>query len=43
MQEQKRAANSKKKGIKSSQNRKWPTITSPTKIGRAQKTFGEKK
>lgn len=43
MQEQKRAAKSKAKGKKSIQQRKWPTIVSTTKAGRAQGTSGRKK
>ncbi len=43
MQEQKRAANSKKKGKKSIQNSKWATVVSGAKASRAQKTSGKKK
>lgn len=43
MQEQVRAAKSRKKGEKSISQRKWPTITSHTKALHAQETSGKKK
>ena len=38
MKEQVRAKNSKQKGQKSIENKKWPTVTSKTKAGRAQES-----
>jgi hypothetical protein len=43
MKEQKRAAKSKAKGEKSIHQRKWPTIVSTAKVGRAEETSGRKK
>lgn len=43
MKEQKRAAKSKAKGEKSIHQRKWPTIVSTAKAGRAEETSGRKK
>ncbi len=43
MNEQKRAANSKKKGSKNIDNRKWPTVVSHAKASRAQETSGKLK
>ncbi len=43
MKEQKRAAKSKAKGAKSIHQRKWPTIVSTAKAGRAEETSGRKK
>lgn len=43
MQEQHRAAKSRKKGAKSIQQRKWPTIVSHAKAVRAEATSGRKK
>jgi ATPase subunit of ABC transporter with duplicated ATPase domains len=43
MKEQKRAAKSKAKGEKSIHQRKWPTIVSTAKAGRAEETSGHKK
>jgi len=43
MKEQKRAAKSKLKGEKSIHQRKWPTIVSSAKAGRAEETSGRKK
>ena len=43
MKEQKRAAQSKAKGEKNIHQRKWPTIVSTAKAGRAQETSGRKK
>ncbi len=43
MKEQKRAAKSKKKGQKSIENKKWPTIVSRAKADRAEQTSGKKK
>lgn len=43
MKEQKRAAKSKDNGEKSIHQRKWPTIVSHTKAGRAEETSGHKK
>ena len=43
MKEQKRAAKSKAKGEKSIHQRKWPTIVSTAKAGRAEETSGLKK
>ncbi|NQY42111.1 MAG: ABC-F family ATP-binding cassette domain-containing protein [Legionellales bacterium] len=43
MKEQKRAANSKRKGKKNIDNKKWPTVVSKAKLSRATKTSGEKK
>ncbi|MBM4222350.1 MAG: ABC-F family ATP-binding cassette domain-containing protein, partial [Gammaproteobacteria bacterium] len=43
MQEQQRAAKSKKKGEKSIDQRKWPTIVSKAKALRAEETSGKKK
>lgn len=43
MKEQKRAAKSKIKGEKSIHQRKWPTIVSAAKAGRAEATSGRKK
>lgn len=43
MKEQKRAAKSKAKGEKSIHQRKWPTVVSAAKAGRAQETSGRKK
>lgn len=43
MKEQKRAAKSKAKGEKSIQQRKWPTVVSNAKAGRAEETSGRKK
>lgn len=42
MQEQKRAAASKRKGEKSIQQRKWPTVVSKAKVHRATQTAGKK-
>lgn len=42
MKEQKRAAQSRKKGKKNISNRKWPTVVSHAKAGRAEKTSGVK-
>jgi len=38
MKEQVRAKNSKQKGQKSIENKKWPTVTSKTKAGRSQES-----
>lgn len=43
MKEQKRAATSKAKGEKSIHQKKWPTVVSNAKAGRAQETSGRKK
>ncbi len=43
MKEQQRAAKSRKKGEKSILQRKWPTITSYTKMSRAEQTSGNKR
>jgi ATPase subunit of ABC transporter with duplicated ATPase domains len=43
MQEQQRAAKSRAKGEKSIKQRKWPTIVSTAKAGRAEETSGGKK
>jgi ATPase subunit of ABC transporter with duplicated ATPase domains len=43
MKEQKRAAKSKAKGQKSIDQRKWPTVVSNAKAGRAEETSGRKK
>jgi len=43
MHEQGRAKNSKKRGEKSIAQRKWPTVVSNAKAGRAQETSGRKK
>ncbi len=43
MKEQKRAARSKLKGEKSISRRKWPTVVSSAKAGRAEETSGRKK
>lgn len=43
MQEQKRAKNSKQRGEKSIDQRKWPTITSKAKANRSSETAGKKK
>lgn len=43
MKEQKRAAKSKARGAKSIDQRKWPTIVSHAKAGRAEETSGKKK
>lgn len=43
MQEQQRAAKSKAKGQKSIDQRKWPTVVSNAKAGRAEETSGRKK
>ena len=43
MKEQKRAAKSKAKGEKSIHQRKWPTVVSAAKAGRAEETSGRKK
>lgn len=43
MQEQQRAATSRKKGEKSIDQRKWPTIVSQAKARRAEETSGRKK
>jgi len=43
MKEQKRAAKSKEKGEKSIHQRKWPTVVSAAKAGRAEETSGRKK
>lgn len=43
MKEQKRAAKSKAKGEKSIHQKKWPTIVSAAKAGRAEETSGRKK
>src|SRR5690606_35906930 len=43
MKEQKRAAKSKAKGEKNIHQRKWPTIVSTAKAGRAEETSGRKK
>ena len=43
MKEQKRAAKSKAKGEKSIHQRKWPTVVSNAKAGRAEETSGRKK
>lgn len=43
MKEQKRAAKSKIKGEKSIHQRKWPTVVSAAKAGRAEATSGRKK
>lgn len=43
MKEQKRAAQSKAKGEKNIHQRKWPTIVSTAKAGRAAETSGRKK
>lgn len=43
MKEQKRAAKSKAQGAKSIDRRKWPTIVSHAKAGRAEETSGRKK
>lgn len=42
MQEQVRAATSKRTGKKNIKNRKWPTVVNAAKAGRANQTFGEK-
>lgn len=43
MHEQQRAAKSKTKGQKSIEKRKWPTVVSHAKAGRAEETSGRKK
>lgn len=43
MQEEKRAAKSAARGSKNIDQRKWPTIVSKAKAGRAQETSGRKK
>lgn len=43
MQEQSRASKSTEKGKKSIENKKWPTVVSAAKAGRAQETSGKKK
>ena len=43
MREQERAAKSRSKGAKSIDQRKWPTVVSNAKAGRAQETSGSKK
>ena len=43
MKEQKRAAKSKARGEKSIHQRKWPTVVSNAKAGRAEETSGRKK
>lgn len=43
MKEQKRASQSKAKGEKNIYQRKWPTIVSTAKAGRAEETSGRKK
>ena len=43
MQEQHRASQSQAKGRKLIEQRKWPTVQSPTKFGRASSSFGQKK
>jgi ATPase subunit of ABC transporter with duplicated ATPase domains len=43
MKEQKRAAKSKAKGEKSIHHRKWPTVVSNAKAGKAEETSGRKK
>jgi ATPase subunit of ABC transporter with duplicated ATPase domains len=43
MQEQRRAASSRKKGEKSISQRKWPTVVSHAKMRRAEQTSGRKK
>ena len=43
MKEQTRAAGSKRKGEKSIDKKKWPTVVSKAKAGRGQKTSGKKK
>lgn len=43
MKEQKRSAKSKEKGEKSIAQRKWPTVVSNAKAGRAEETSGRKK
>ncbi|WP_252088655.1 ATP-binding cassette domain-containing protein [Pseudomonas sp. MWU13-3659] len=42
MQEQARAANARKRGVKAIQNSKWATVRSPTKLGRGNTTAGRK-
>lgn len=42
MHEQERAKKSNARGKKSIENRKWPTVRSPTKAGRANETTGRK-
>lgn len=43
MQEQQRSSKSKAKGQKSIDQRKWPTVVSQSKAGRAEETSGRKK
>jgi ATPase subunit of ABC transporter with duplicated ATPase domains len=43
MKEQKRASNSKDRGKKSIDNKKWPTIVGKSKATRAEQTSGKKK
>lgn len=43
MKEQKRAAHSKAKGEKSMHQKKWPTLVSHAKAGKAEETSGRKK
>lgn len=43
MKEQVRAAKSKAKGQKSIDQKKWPTVISKAKMGRAEKTSGQKR
>ncbi len=43
MQEQQRSSKSKAKGQKSIDQRKWPTVVSQAKAGRAEETSGRKK
>jgi ATPase subunit of ABC transporter with duplicated ATPase domains len=43
MQEQQRSSKSKAKGTKSIDQRKWPTVVSNAKAGRAEETSGRKK
>jgi ATPase subunit of ABC transporter with duplicated ATPase domains len=43
MKEQKRAAKSKTQGEKNINQKKWPTIVSAAKVGRAEETSGRKK
>ncbi|PHV12429.1 ABC-F family ATP-binding cassette domain-containing protein [Chitinimonas sp. BJB300] len=42
MQEQERASHARQRGAKSIRERKWPTVKSPTKLGRGSTTAGNK-
>ncbi|MYM98407.1 ABC-F family ATP-binding cassette domain-containing protein [Duganella vulcania] len=42
MQEQERASRARERGVKNIENRRWPTVKSPTKLGRGNTTAGRK-